>query len=374
MSVNSAKDLVPEYLSHKIRSLMFFTTEMVVLVHSYNYTDSFLQPTTKLSEGLYFPAMIEFFFSNALNRFVNPLFFAISGYLFFVGIEKFTVKLYVNKLKKRVISLLTPYVFWVFFWTFIGLMIVNIVGSSHFPLLAEKFENWPVSPFGSMYHSPVPFQFWFIKDLFKLVLLSPVIYFFVKKLGKYAIVLLFIPWLMDISFPYMPYCDGLISFTIGCYCAVYGLDRKYMTSPLCALKLAVFPIIWILLCIGYTFVSAIGEEIGINDITLLLLYKGCVAFGFLSVFTLYDFFYRRKSFSDNKFTLALKKSSFMVFCIHEPLQHFVFQGVVTPDTSIAMHLLLYFGLPIVFISFGVLVNQLISKVSPGLHQFLTGNR
>ena len=41
-----------------------------------------------------------------------PLFFFISGYLFFSGTENFGYVEYVNKLQKRMMRLLVPFVFW----------------------------------------------------------------------------------------------------------------------------------------------------------------------------------------------------------------------------------------------------------------------
>ncbi len=368
------RTIVPEFLSRKIKTLNFFTIVFVVFIHSYNYLDSFLQPTTKISEGFHIPAMIEFFISNALTRFANPLFFAISGYLFFAGVQCFNAQLYISKVKKRVLSLLTPYAFWVFLWSFIGIMILNIFGGEHFPLLTEKFASWSESPFFSMYNSPLPFQFWFIKDLFKLVLLSPVIYFLVKKLGGYAIVLFLVPWLMDITFPHMPNCDGVIAFTIGCHIALNGFDKKYMTKPIASFKFAVFPVIWIILCTVYTIASATGQETGIHDFVLLFLYKGCVAFGLISVYVIYDLLHRKKSAVSGKLLNSVKDSSFIIFCIHEPLQHFVFQAFATPDTSDAIHMLLYFGLPLLFVLLGVITNSVLKKASTSLHKFLTGSR
>lgn len=43
-----------------------------------------------------------------------PLFFAISGYMFFWGINSFNKDTYIKKLKKRIQSLLVPYLFWIF--------------------------------------------------------------------------------------------------------------------------------------------------------------------------------------------------------------------------------------------------------------------
>ena len=60
------------------------------------------------------------FFSNILPVFAVPIFFMLSGFLFFYKLEKFDMRVYVEKLKSRFRTLLMPYLIWiiiyVFFW------------------------------------------------------------------------------------------------------------------------------------------------------------------------------------------------------------------------------------------------------------------
>ena len=66
------------------------------------------------------------------------MFFIISGYLFFAGVQKLTASLYVRKIKSRVISLAVPYVFWVLLWSAAGMLLLGLFGSEGFPLLVES--------------------------------------------------------------------------------------------------------------------------------------------------------------------------------------------------------------------------------------------
>ena len=109
--MENTRECVPARLSRQLKLMSYWTMVAVVLIHAYNYTDTFLQPATRIAEGLRPGAVIEFFFSNALTRFATPVFFIISGYLFFAGVQKLTASLYVRKIKSRVISLAVPYVF-----------------------------------------------------------------------------------------------------------------------------------------------------------------------------------------------------------------------------------------------------------------------
>ncbi len=51
-------------------------------------------------------------FSQILGRVAVPLFFFMSGYLFYYKVDNFDNSVYLYKLKKRFKSLLIPYLFW----------------------------------------------------------------------------------------------------------------------------------------------------------------------------------------------------------------------------------------------------------------------
>ena len=129
--------------------------------------------------------MIETFTSIAV-----PLFFLMSGFLFFGEKERFTMKEYSIRLKKRAIRLLVPYLIW-------GIIAVGIkyvfykIGLEEADYLFEDGFRW-------VYHiiwRPLNFQLWFIRDLFFVVMISPIIYILVKKLRFLFVILLGVLWL-----------------------------------------------------------------------------------------------------------------------------------------------------------------------------------
>ena len=90
----------------------------VVFIHAYNYTDTFLQPETLISEGMNFNAMSQFWISNGVGRFAVPVFFAISGYLLFIKLEP-TFDSFGKALFKRVRTILLPFVIFTSFWSLV---------------------------------------------------------------------------------------------------------------------------------------------------------------------------------------------------------------------------------------------------------------
>lgn len=368
----NTRESIPPYLSKKIRLLSFFTIICVVFIHAYNYHDVELKPMTALYEGFQICPMIQFFISNALTRFANPLYFFISGYLFFAGARRFNASVYAKKLKKRLVTLMLPYCIWVLAWSAAGILIVNYCKIS-FPVIDEKIGLLRDNALKAFFSTPLPFQFWYIADLFKLAILSPIVYLLVKKLKIFAVILAAIPWIFNYSVPYMPNCDGILFFVLGAYLAVNCIRFPGKERPVkkTAMTIAV-PVIWIAVCAAYTLLSAYESTIGASSPMLLFMYKMCGALGFISVFIIYDAASAR--IEKSRALAALSSCTFFIYACHEPLQHMIFQRVLEFTDSNFVHMALFFGLPLVFAAFGAAAGGLLRKAAPRVHSVLTGGR
>lgn len=368
----NTRESIPPYLSKKIRFLSFFTIICVVFIHAYNYHDVELKPTTALYEGFQICPMIQFFICNALTRFANPLYFFISGYLFFAGVSRFNGSVYAKKLKKRLVTLMLPYCIWVLAWSVAGVLIVKYCQTS-FPVIDEKIGLLREKGLEAFFSKPLPFQFWYISDLFKLAILSPVVYFLVKKLKVFAVILAAVPWIFDYSVQYMPNCDGILFFMLGAYLAVNHIRFPGRECPIKknALTIAI-PAVWILVCAAYTFLSVYESTIGASSPILLFMYKMCGALGFISVFIIYDAASGR--IADSRALNAFASCTFFIYACHEPLQHMIFQRALEFTDSNFVHMALFFGLPLLFVLLGSTLGSLLRKAAPRVHSVLTGGR
>ncbi len=98
--------MILPYLSDKIRLLSFFSIILVLYIHSgfHDYPHEI--------QGMTFNFKLQDFISGMMGRCAVPLFFAISGYLFFQGIDKDDTHAYAKlwmKIRKRIRTLLIPY-------------------------------------------------------------------------------------------------------------------------------------------------------------------------------------------------------------------------------------------------------------------------
>jgi surface polysaccharide O-acyltransferase-like enzyme len=87
-----------EYLSKKIQILSFVLMIAIVVLHS-----------QMLSISTGFGRLFQMFMTQEITRIAVPLFFLISGYLFFVNYHKPAKVFFARKIKRRLRSVLIPY-------------------------------------------------------------------------------------------------------------------------------------------------------------------------------------------------------------------------------------------------------------------------
>ena len=112
--------------------------------------------------------------TNELARVSVPLFFFISGFLFFYRTD-FSMKAYGQKLKKRVRTLLVPYVFWnaaaLLAFVTIQIFMPSLTSGNNKPILDYGLPDY----LDLFWGHPISYQFWFIRDLMVVVLVSPLV-------------------------------------------------------------------------------------------------------------------------------------------------------------------------------------------------------
>ena len=121
-----------------------------------------------------------------------PVFFIISGYFFFYNVKEFNNDVYVEKLKKRVLTLLIPYLLWNLLPVFMivggNLFSVFFKGKSFDALYSFFYDLWNEGIWHIWWDKTsgtMPFDspLWYVRDLMIVVCLSPVIYWFIKRTG-----------------------------------------------------------------------------------------------------------------------------------------------------------------------------------------------
>ena len=184
-------------LSKTITFLRFPLIVAVVLIHTQPH-DVTINGTLLASEEQ-FPiyALLWHIVSDELARIAVPLFFFISGFLFFYHTD-FSLRAYGQKLKTRARTLLVPYLFWnimVLFLYFLTQQFLSSMTSGKNKLITDYgWMDW-VNIFWSHYDGqPISVPFWFIRDLMVVILLSPILHVFIRRCKVFSVLILGVLW------------------------------------------------------------------------------------------------------------------------------------------------------------------------------------
>ena len=160
--------MINQYNSQKISVLSFVAIYFVMVIHA-NYDSSILKPVSS--------ALQNFTGTAGLSVAAVPLFYFISGILFYRGVN--TIGDCLPRMRKRVKSLLVPYVIWNIIFVSWYVVLEYIPGVSIF-VNSDVVSNIdfykPQDTLAYLFLKPAGFQLWFLRDLILYVTLSPVIY------------------------------------------------------------------------------------------------------------------------------------------------------------------------------------------------------
>lgn len=181
-----------------------------------------------------------------------PAFFFISGYLFCP--VSFSWKVYGGKLKRRINTLLIPYMA----WNLIALLVLVIPHFNDFDYslinVLAVFVDCRYSFLHTAGGSPIDYPLWYIRDLMVCCVLSPLLYA-TWKLKKIIPAIFLILWVCGISLPFGASSIAICFFTLGGVVRIYGFPL--MNKPKFWLASVVLILcIYIVTGLNHTFHSA----------------------------------------------------------------------------------------------------------------------
>lgn len=288
--------------SLRLQLLRFPLIVGVVFIHAYTLATD---PAAAVAGTGHVNAFIQTLISQELARCAVPLFFLMSGYLFFVGAD-WSMEKYKSKIRSRVGTLLIPFLFWN-----ILVLLLFAAAQSH-PKTAPFFSGkmalirdyGPVDYISAVFginRLPASYQFWFIRDLMVLALLTPLIHLLLKKIPVVFLVALLALWFVSAG---GTASESAFFFILGAWASIgrhslFSLDQqaKWMLPVYLAVVIAnsAWPDTQ-----AYPYLHKIGILLGVP--VFLLLTRAV------------------SSTTSLKHALvALGSASFFVFAAHEPL-------------------------------------------------------
>lgn len=350
------------YLSQKIRVISFLSIIMVVVLHCYNLD------TKQNGVVLHFDKDYNWFFQNlfsyGITRIAVPLFFMISGYLFYLGFTNQKGVL-IDKIKKRIKTIVIPY----FFWTVTGVLFYFVMQS--IPKLQPFFnkklvKNYSFSDWmNAIFVDLVPYQLWFLRDLILLVFASALIYYIIKKTKFLLPFISFCFWIFNQSTIFLS-SESILFFSIGATIALYY--PEYPTKLFINNKIAS---IWIVLLVSKIIVLYFNQD---QKIIINIIHKTSILIGLLSVWSLYDIWYPNlKEMMFKRKTLL--DYSFFIYVFHEPLLTIVKKSMfLVMGKKELSYFIIYCISPFIIISSCLIAGHILKKYFNKFYNFSTGYR
>ena len=257
--------------------LRFPLAILVVFVHSFGAGIDVAQLHGNGFSGSAIYDYVRIFFSLVIARSAVPIFFIISGYLFFCKVATYNKEVYLGKLKKRWQSLVIPYLIWnllFIIWTLTFIVGSILLHGKSWNVIGEYFIQhgflhmlWNSSVweerttwFGVITHNsgPVLLPFWYMRDLIMMVVLSPVFYWLIKNLRFLFILLMMAVYIFDIRVSWMSgsFMTAGLFFNMGAYFAIMKQD---FTDVLWKWRYIICPIAMILM-VTQTYIGSTMDD------------------------------------------------------------------------------------------------------------------
>ena len=336
---------------------------MVVILHCYNLDIKQQGIVLHFEKG--YNWYIQTFISGGLTRIAVPLFFLFSGYLFFLSFNRNSD--FIIKIKKRFETLVIPYFFWVFFGAFFYFLLQSFPQSASF-FTKKLIRNFDFSDWLEIiFINPIPYQLWFLRDLIVLTILSPMIYFLVKKMGAIFLIVVSFFWFLNQD-NYFFTSESILFFSTGIYIVLQKreLTLKKANNTLTFLFLTG----WILFLILKTTLEFYNG----SSIYSILSLKIAILFGILAFWTLYDLLFWKNTQKLKGFNNVFD-FSFFIYLFHEPVLTIIKKGLFfVLGKEEKNYLTVYFFSGFLIIILSLLTGVILKKTVPKIYSFISGNR
>lgn len=373
--------------SESINMLRFPLAILVVFVHGFGADIDVSELHASGLTGLAVYDYIRLFFSVVIARSAVPIFFVISGYLLFRKVEEYNKTVYISKLRKRWHSLVIPYFSWIvllILWTLMFKVGGILLHGKPWTGFLDYFQNngylhmlWDSSVWeerttwlGIETHNsgPVLLPFWYMRDLIMMVVISPVIYWLIKKLKIIFIILLLAIYVFDIRVSWMSgtFTCASLFFSLGVY---FAIKKQDFTDVLWKWKKIICPVA-VALMIYQTYTgSAMGDEISKMIHPWLVIFQSFAFILLASALCNYP-----KLYGMNK---KLARTSFFIYALHPFILYNIISIInkVMPmrDTWYVMTFN-YLSAPLLCVGICIGIYWMSQKLMPGVLGVIVGER
>lgn len=357
--------MINKFLSDKLKAISFLLMVMVVFLHSYNLEIKFTTGSGLIEKG--YNSFIQDLISQGVTRIAVPLFFIISGYLFFLSFKNSSLTEFFSKYKKRSKTIVLPYLLWSIYGILLYLVLQLIPFSKPF-FTNELIVDYSVNQLlNRIFINPIPYQLWFLRDLIVLIIFSPILYWLIKYFKFYIISIFLITWFFQLNYLIFSN-EALLFFALG---AFFSIKKINIQKTKVKKRNVIFSIIWISLIIIKTSLVYLNFE---NEWLIKILHKSSILIGIISIWLIYDVIFKKTDIAKTKY-YQLFQYTFFLYAFHEPvLTIFKKAFYYILGQSELSSLLIYISVPLVTIFVSILIGFITRKIIPKYYYLMTGGR
>lgn len=214
-----------DHQSTVIGTIRLPATILVLFIHT-SWLHYHPIPLDQLGDPKTLQQFLQTFIVYGFGGIAVPIFFVISGYLFFrKSPESFEGGFFVSQWKKRLYTLLIPYILWntlkvaLLLVKGYGLQAIGINGGN-----GEDMVNIQALNFYRIYIAPIDGPLWYLRDLIVMAVISPLIFLLLRYLRHWGILLLGVCYLssLDTGIPGFG-STAIFYFSLGAY---YSLSKR----------------------------------------------------------------------------------------------------------------------------------------------------
>lgn len=352
----------------------------VVFIHSFGQPFDFSAVDFGQLSGMDCYNLFRVGISKVLTHVCVPTFYLISGYLFFVGLEKWDNNIYLRKLKKRCKSLLLPFLIWNTIALVLPLLgafrhdgwigVQDFLQEHGYWHLYWDSNQWNLDRTnllggGNFASSPYLVPLWFLRDLMVVIICSPILYYLFKKLKSWGLLLLALCYISGVFINKPGFSTtAFLFFGAGAYFKMNNIDvTKFSYRYRKAIYLLAF-ILWIVCALLN------GHETKEGD----LIYPFYVITGCMALLNLSACIVDKNLI---KMPQLCSKGAFFIYLLHTVMVLRIAKAVALRlfgDTSPLLMTVGYLSVPVMTVTACLIVYYVLNKYTPSLCKILVGGR
>lgn len=346
----------------------------VVFIHMNQYIIKEQVDFLHLRSDDMFKVVVMFIF--LISRIAVPCFFMFSGFLYYNKVEKWDKAVYINKNTSRIKTLIIPLILWNLIPIILGIANRAINGGLDEYLINIQ-NNGIIKVFWN-YHAiestnilgikladtyPYNISLWFLRDLIVLIIISPIIYYYIRYTKVIGIIFLSILYYIRIWF-FTPdfWTTSLFFFSLGAYFSINKIDFITFFNKR---KKVLFAI----MILSFLWVVFIDQNNWQSVFSPIFIVSGLAC----TIIQVSKLLYLGKI----KVNKTLSNASFFVYATHLVFILGFFVNLLDKlfaSQSVINEVFKYISAPLLTSFFCVLIYLVLNKISPIIMKILTGSR